>query len=115
MNTHERYRIGIDTGGTFTDVVAVEERTGRIFTTKVPSTPHDPSAGLMAGVGRIMDVVLGPLEDSKVDARATAALRAKLRARRPRRLFDRGPYYEAMVKPQLAARRARRSASPGRG
>ncbi len=57
MNTHERYRIGIDTGGTFTDVVAVEERTGRIFTTKVPSTPHDPSAGLMAGVGRIMDEV----------------------------------------------------------
>ncbi len=49
-----RYRIGIDTGGTFTDVVAVEERTGRIFTTKVPSTPHDPSAGLVAGVRRIM-------------------------------------------------------------
>lgn len=52
-----RYRIGVDTGGTFTDVVAVEERTGRVFTAKVPSTPHDPSAGLVAGVRRIMDEV----------------------------------------------------------
>lgn len=52
-----RYRIGVDTGGTFTDVVAVEERTGRIYTTKVPSTPHDPSEGLVSGVRRIMDEV----------------------------------------------------------
>ena len=54
MKASARYRIGIDTGGTFTDVVAVEESTGRIFTAKVPSTPHDPSAGLVAGVRRIM-------------------------------------------------------------
>ncbi len=57
MSRQARYRIGIDTGGTFTDVVAVEERRGRVFTAKVPSTPHDPSAGLLAGVRRIMDEV----------------------------------------------------------
>jgi N-methylhydantoinase A len=57
MKNGARFRIGVDTGGTFTDVVAVEERTGRVVTTKVPSTPHDPSAGLLAGVRRMMDEV----------------------------------------------------------
>ena len=35
-------RIGIDVGGTFTDVVLIDEATGDVWTTKVPSTPHDP-------------------------------------------------------------------------
>ena len=35
-------RIGIDTGGTFTDVVAVDTRTGRIVTTKTPVHPGGP-------------------------------------------------------------------------
>ncbi|WP_285616901.1 hydantoinase/oxoprolinase family protein [Actinoallomurus iriomotensis] len=46
-------RIGIDTGGTFTDVVAVDEDTGAIVTTKTPSTPDDPAEGFMAGIGRL--------------------------------------------------------------
>ena len=41
-----RYRIGIDTGGTFTDVVAVNEDTGAVHSTKTPSTPNDPSRAL---------------------------------------------------------------------
>jgi N-methylhydantoinase A len=48
-------RIGIDTGGTFTDVVAFDERTGVIATTKTPSTPADPAEGFLAGVGKILD------------------------------------------------------------
>jgi N-methylhydantoinase A len=46
-------RIGIDTGGTFTDVVAVDEDTGEIVTTKTPSTPADPVEGFMASIAKI--------------------------------------------------------------
>jgi N-methylhydantoinase A len=54
-----RIRIGIDTGGTFTDVVAVDEGTGRILTTKVPSTPADPAEGFLAAIERIRDLITG--------------------------------------------------------
>ena len=51
-------RIGIDTGGTFTDVVAVDVD-GSIVATKVPSTPGDPSIAFMravekAGTGEVV-------------------------------------------------------------
>jgi N-methylhydantoinase A len=49
-------RIGIDTGGTFTDVVAIDEATGELFTTKTPSTPHDPSIGVLDGIRKILRV-----------------------------------------------------------
>jgi N-methylhydantoinase A len=45
-------RIGIDTGGTFTDVVAVEPD-GRVFSTKVPSTPRDPSLAFMQAIEKV--------------------------------------------------------------
>jgi N-methylhydantoinase A len=50
-----RLRIGIDTGGTFTDVVAVDGATGRVAVTKVPSTPADPALGLARGVRQILE------------------------------------------------------------
>lgn len=48
------FRIGIDTGGTFTDVVAINESTGEVWTTKTPSTPDDPSRGLLEGVHKVL-------------------------------------------------------------
>ncbi|GAG00143.1 unnamed protein product [marine sediment metagenome] len=36
-------RIGIDTGGTFTDLVAMDERSGQVTVVKRPSTPDNPS------------------------------------------------------------------------
>jgi len=49
-----RLRIGIDTGGTFTDVVAVDEITGELTVTKTPSTPADPAQGFMAGLEKML-------------------------------------------------------------
>jgi N-methylhydantoinase A len=46
------YRIGIDVGGTFTDLVAVDE-TGQIVCVKAPSTPADPARAVMDGLGRL--------------------------------------------------------------
>ena len=54
-----RIRIGIDTGGTFTDVVALDESTGALVTTKTPSTPSNPADGFMAGVGKVLDLLGG--------------------------------------------------------
>ncbi|HEV7264008.1 MAG TPA: hydantoinase/oxoprolinase family protein [Falsiroseomonas sp.] len=45
-----RLRIGLDVGGTFTDLALVDEATGRITFHKVPSTPHDPSEAIEAGI-----------------------------------------------------------------
>jgi N-methylhydantoinase A len=45
-------KIGIDVGGTFTDLVAVDD-TGRSILAKIASTPEDPSIGVMAGLDRL--------------------------------------------------------------
>jgi len=44
------WRVGVDSGGTFTDVCLFEDSSGAIEVWKVPSTPDDPSRGIAAGV-----------------------------------------------------------------
>ncbi len=43
-------RIAVDIGGTFTDLQIFDARTGAITSLKTPTTPEDPSLGLMAGI-----------------------------------------------------------------
>ena len=54
-----RYRIGIDTGGTFTDIVSVDTASGAIAVTKVASTPANPGIALVRGVRAILEQVGG--------------------------------------------------------
>ncbi len=61
MPAEEGTRLGVDVGGTFTDLVALGG--GRLITTKVPSTPRDQSEGVMNAI-----------ETSEVEAGAVVAL-----------------------------------------
>ena len=47
--------IGIDIGGTFTDLVAIDDR-GVATLAKVPSTPDDPSRGVIDGLERLAEL-----------------------------------------------------------
>jgi N-methylhydantoinase A len=47
------YRLGVDVGGTFTDLILVNEQTGDFYSAKVPSTPHDSSVGVLNGIARV--------------------------------------------------------------
>ena len=47
---NSRWQVGIDIGGTFTDVVAFQPSTGEIAQAKVRSHPDDPVAGLLAAL-----------------------------------------------------------------
>ena len=46
------FRIGIDVGGTFTDLVAVDAE-GRVTSAKAASTPDDQSVGVLDGLDRL--------------------------------------------------------------
>lgn len=45
--------LGVDVGGTFTDLLLFDHYTGRQVRAKTPSTPTDPSAGVLAGIDKV--------------------------------------------------------------
>lgn len=47
------YRLGVDVGGTFTDLLVIDEASGKTWRDKVPSTPHDPSQAVIFGARQI--------------------------------------------------------------
>ena len=72
--------IGIDVGGTFTDLVAIDEA-GRTVFAKSPSTPQDQSIGVMAG----LDELARRLDLSRADMLASRGVNHHAVC-----LFDRG-------------------------
>ena len=49
------YRLGVDVGGTFTDLLVIDETSGRSWRDKVPSTPADPSEAVIAGARKLCE------------------------------------------------------------
>ena len=47
-----RYRLGVDVGGTHTDLVLFDPATGKLAIEKVPTTPDDPAVGVLAGIAK---------------------------------------------------------------
>jgi N-methylhydantoinase A len=49
------FRIGVDSGGTFTDVCLLDEASGQVSVWKLPSTPSDPSIAIAGGAAEILE------------------------------------------------------------
>lgn len=49
------YRLGVDVGGTFTDLLLLDPQNGSFWRHKTPSTPHDSSEGILNGVAAICE------------------------------------------------------------
>lgn len=73
-----RIRIGIDTGGTFTDVVALDEVSGELVTTKTPSTPSNPADGFINGVAKVLDLMGASAHDITAVSHGTTVATNKL-------------------------------------
>ena len=48
-------RLGVDVGGTFTDLIYVDDEAGQILVYKLPTTPEDPSSGTVKGVRELCE------------------------------------------------------------
>ncbi len=74
----ERYRIGVDVGGTHTDV-ALTDAQGRAYRIeKVPSTPHNPAIAVLAGLDRLLASGVAPHEIAFFSHGTTATTNALL-------------------------------------
>ena len=69
-----RIRVGIDTGGTFTDVVGFDEDSGALVAIKTPSTPADPAEAFLTGTAKVLDRMgAGPDDLASVSHGTTVA------------------------------------------
>jgi N-methylhydantoinase A len=76
------YRLGVDVGGTFTDLLLVHDETGRLYRVKTPSTPADPSEGVLVGIDRICEAgEITPADLAHVQHGTTVATNALLEAK----------------------------------
>jgi N-methylhydantoinase A len=54
MQRKPQYRLGVDVGGTHTDLVLLDAGTGELLVEKVPSTPKNPALGVLNGVAKFL-------------------------------------------------------------
>ncbi|HEY3629439.1 MAG TPA: hydantoinase/oxoprolinase family protein [Jatrophihabitantaceae bacterium] len=93
-----RIRVGIDTGGTFTDVVAFDEQSGELVATKTPSTPSDPADGFLAGVAKVLATLdAGPDAIAAISHGTTVATNQLLEGRIDRLGFVTTEGYEFLL------------------
>ena len=76
-----RWMVGIDTGGTFTDLIAVEESSGEIRLAKVPSLPRDPSGAVIEALEDVFRTGVAPSEVGMLVHGTTVATNAMLEAK----------------------------------
>jgi N-methylhydantoinase A len=57
-----RYRLGVDVGGTHTDLVLLDTSTGALMVEKVSSTPKNPALGVLNGVGKFIARGIAPAD-----------------------------------------------------
>ncbi|WP_020014859.1 hydantoinase/oxoprolinase family protein [Promicromonospora sukumoe] len=116
-----RWRIGIDVGGTFTDLVAVPGdgtswSLADAVTHKVPSTPHDPSEGVETGLAQLLERGIAVEDVAAVAHGTTIGLNAILQGRVARAALVTSAGHRDVL--QIARARMPRSfdlhASPGR-
>lgn len=76
------YRLGVDVGGTFTDLVLIDEESGEIFRAKGASTPGDQSRGVLAGIEKICRLAnVSPAEIVDLTHGTTVATNALLESK----------------------------------
>ena len=77
------WRIGVDSGGTFTDVCLFDDATGHVAVWKVSSTPADPSLGIGQGVSiETVTASIAPnLTSPRITPSETSAIVASSRIR----------------------------------
>ena len=73
------FKLGVDVGGTFTDLLLFDEDTGRQVRVKTPSTPADPSVGVLTGIDKVCRLAeIAPGEISHIMHGTTVATNAVL-------------------------------------
>ena len=73
------YKLGVDVGGTFTDLILVDENSGRMIRAKTPSTPADQSIGVLNGIEKVCGLAgVSPSEISHIMHGTTVATNAVL-------------------------------------
>lgn len=74
MIANERYRIGVDIGGTFTDFSVIDRKTHRVHVEKVLTTPSDPELAVFSGLEKLATSLPGLFAEARDVIHATTLI-----------------------------------------